>query len=85
MTITLKRAANCQECGARLPVGTRARWYRSGKVYGLECHAKRDTGYQEGEPLGLTYSRYDRYGIYAHDGTKLGSSCGCEDYPCCGH
>lgn len=33
------------------------------------------------EPLGLTLSRHDRYGFYSSDGVRLGSSCGCEDYP----
>jgi len=61
-------------------------------VYGLTCHparkARKGRGAayaRDGEPLGQTYSRLDRYGLYASDGTKLGSSCGCEDYPCCGH
>lgn len=40
MVITLKRAGVCRECGAQLPAGTRASWYRNGAVYGLNCHAK---------------------------------------------
>ena len=91
--ITLKFEGRCADCGATLPVGPRAKWYGRGRVYGIGCHTKetskapslRATGYREGEPLGLTYSRLDRYGVYSHDGTKLGSTCGCEDYPCCGH
>ena len=40
MIITLKRAGTCRECGAALPIGTRANWYRNGAVYGLDCHAR---------------------------------------------
>lgn len=87
-TITLKYAGVCADCGARLPAGSRARWYGRGKVYGLTCHARRDTGqipYREGEQEGLTRSRYDRYGVYTPDGRRIASTCGCIDYPCCGH
>ena len=38
-----------------------------------------------GKPLGYILSRQDPYGIYTPDGRKIGSTCGCEDYPCCGH
>ena len=37
-TITLKFAGKCVDCGAVLPVGTTARWYGRGRVYGLTCH-----------------------------------------------
>ena len=37
-TITLKRKGRCHDCGAILQPGTRARWYRSGAVFGLTCH-----------------------------------------------
>lgn len=37
------------------------------------------------KPLGYILSRQDPYGIYTPDGRKIGSICGCEDYPCCGH
>jgi hypothetical protein len=81
MTITLKRAAACRECGANLPVGTRASWYPNGAVYGLDCHARRAN-----EPRGLTLSRHDPRGLYTPGGRLIGrTSCGCEDYPCCGH
>ena len=36
--ITTKYAGKCADCGATLPVGTRARWYGRGKLYGLDCH-----------------------------------------------
>jgi hypothetical protein len=83
-TITLQYAAACRDCGAELQPGAKARWYGRGRVYGLDCHEQtpRERG---GEPLGQTLSRYDRYGIYSGDGTRLGSHCRCEDYPCCGH
>jgi len=35
MTITLKREGTCAECGATLPAGTRAKWYRDGSLYCL--------------------------------------------------
>jgi hypothetical protein len=38
-----------------------------------------------GEPIGRILSRLDPYGVYTADGQKIGSTCGCEDYPCCGH
>lgn len=39
-TITLKFEGKCADpnCGAILPVGTTARWYGRGRVYGLTCH-----------------------------------------------
>jgi len=86
--ITLKFAGHCRECGAKLPAGSRARWYGKGRVYGLDCHKRDNSGqipYTPGEPEGLTRSRFDRYGVYSPDGRKLGSTCGCIDYPCCGH
>jgi hypothetical protein len=97
MLITLQRNATCAQCGAAVPAGQKAKWYRNGTVYGIGCHESdrrrrgerigdvMERGGREDEPLGLTYSRYDKYGFYSHDGRRLGSSCGCEDYPCCGH
>lgn len=40
-TITLKFKGKCADCGAVLEVGTTARWYGRGRVYGLECHEDR--------------------------------------------
>ena len=34
---------------------------------------------------GMLLSRMDPHGLYTQDGRKIGSSCHCEDYPCCGH
>lgn len=39
-TIMLRRDGQCADCGAALPAGVKARWYRSGAVYGLDCHEK---------------------------------------------
>lgn len=87
--IILKFDANCFDCGAFLPAGTKARWYGKGRVYGQDCHAPSKTkgiqDAQRNELLGLTLSRNDRYGVYTVDGQKIGSTCNCEDYPCCGH
>jgi len=35
--------------------------------------------------IGHYYSSVDPHGVYTPEGRKLGSTCGCEDYPCCGH
>ena len=85
-TITLKYAGKCADCGAELPVGSKAKWYGRGRVYGLECHSK---------PWGLKESKdgnlVDRNG---HIGWVSQGSGGkeyyrnyrgrCEDAPCCG-
>jgi hypothetical protein len=85
----LRYEGKCRDCGAALEVGSKAKWYGRGKVYGIGCHAntgKEKTAYQRGDrSRGAFMSHYDRHGIYSHDGKKLGSSCGCIDYPCCGH
>ena len=95
MLITLTRESTCADCGATLPVGTRAKWYRNGTTYGLSCHAQvkapqRDRGartaFERGDRSpGAVASHHDRAGLYTVDGRRLGSvSCGHEDYPCCG-
>lgn len=38
--ITLKFAGTCADCGAELPVGSTARWYGRGRIYGLSCHTQ---------------------------------------------
>lgn len=38
--ITLKYQGVCADCGAMLPVGSKARWYGRGRVYGLHCHTR---------------------------------------------
>jgi len=70
MVITLRRAGVCADCGAALPVGASARWYRSGKLYGLTCH--------EPAPPAERAARRSR-------GRSAPVSRGrCEDAPCCG-
>lgn len=89
--ITSKFDANCYGCGNRLPAGSKVKWYGRGIVYGLkgECDCNASPFYREvareNESAGLLLSRADRYGVYTVDGQKIGSTCGCEDYPCCGH
>lgn len=73
--ITLKYPGTCRTCGKRLHRGTRAMWLGRGTILCL-CHDA---------PAGLIASCNDPYGIYTPDGRKIGSSCNCEDYPCCGH
>lgn len=38
-TIITRYKGYCQQCSAPLPIGTEAKWYGRGKVYGIECHA----------------------------------------------
>ena len=92
--IKLRYAARCADCGAHLAVGSLARYYGRGRIYGLECHPhhpQRHTAAEvaqaerDGAEPGMIASMADPYGVYSRDGEKLGSTCGCEDYPCCGH
>lgn len=67
-----------KNCGAFLPAGSRIRYYGRGRVYGVDCHDRNgriDNSDQNGRD----------YGVYSSDGRKIGSTCNCEDYPCCGH
>lgn len=41
--------------------------------------------YATEKPLGLILSERDPHGVYTVDGHRIGSTCHCEDYPCCGH
>ncbi len=80
--IKLKYEGTCKDCGASLPVGSPARYYGSGKIYGTECHedkregkGRRDnrTAYQlRDKSQGAINSHHDKHGIYAADGTKMG-------------
>jgi len=86
-TITLKYSGRCKDCGAFLPAGSRAKYYGRGRIYGIGCHSKKNkTAYEQGDRSpGAIASHFDRTGVYSYDGRKIGSTCGCEDYPCCGH
>ncbi len=90
--IETKFDSRCADCGSPLPAGTRVKWYwNSRKVYGIDCHTKEEsrrvqTTYEAGDMSpGSVASHHDPTGVYAADGQKMGSTCGCEDYPCCGH
>ncbi len=37
------------------------------------------------ETPGMIMSRLNPHGVFTPDGRQIGSTCGCEDYPCCGH
>jgi hypothetical protein len=52
MIITLKRAGTCRQCGADLKPGSRAKWYRNGAVYGLDCHADEHSTRRDTAPHG---------------------------------
>jgi len=97
--IKLKYRGTCVDCGTSLPKGTRATWL--GRRQGVRCldcdvssmltsqaqqRADGRTAYEQGDRSpGAVASHYDRHGIYTVDGQRIGSSCGCIDYPCCGH
>ena len=36
-------------------------------------------------PLGYVLSCQNPHGVFTPDGRQIGSTCHCEDYPCCGH
>lgn len=60
------------------------------KLHQLEEDARMEADWlarQEADdrPLGYVLSCQDPYGVYTPDGRKIGSTCNCEDYPCCGH
>ena len=59
------------------------------KLHQLEEDARMEADWlarqAEDRPLGYVLSCQDPYGVYTPDGRKVGSTCHCEDYPCCGH
>ena len=67
--ITLKYAGKCNDCGSKLAVGEKARWYSRGIVYGIVCHDSPDG-------LGVQWDN--------KRGVAVGRSGRCEDAPCCG-
>lgn len=75
-TITLKFEGKCADsnCGAILPVGSKAKWYGRGRVYGIGCHSAPQTGrkvnYYYSPTTGGEWSQ--------------NASGRCEDAPCCG-
>ena len=84
MIIKAKFSSTCPTCGRRIKKGDSVEWSKGRKAVHADC-SDVTPAYREGEPLGLTRSRHDRYGVYAADGHRMGSTCGCIDYPCCGH
>ena len=84
--VTLTTDDRCADCGAGLRAGETVKRYGNGKVYGTRCHGRKGSAWSRGDrSRGARNSHLDPHGAYAVDGTKLGSSCSCEDYPCCGH
>ena len=88
--LSLRYAATCADCGARLEAGARARYYGPRQVYGVDCHANgnpepRRPGGPVDDTPGALASYHDPRGAYAADGTFLGTvGPRCEDAPCCG-
>jgi hypothetical protein len=78
-TITLKFEGKCADpnCGAVLAVGTKAKWYGRGKVYGLDCHSSPWKGQRK---------RKVNYFYSPTTGNEWSQNANgrCEDAPCCG-
>ena len=86
MVITSKYYGKCKVCGSKINKGERINWERGQGASHLDCNIDDPMkGYHPNESKGLTMSRFDKYGVYNHAGDKIGSTCNCEDYPCCGH
>ena len=81
--IICKYTGECEVCGVRIDVGEPALWLGKGRLECEVCTAIETA--DSDEPLGMTLSRHDPYGVYTPAGVKIGSTCNCEDYPCCGH
>jgi len=77
--ITLKFAGTCKECGTELPVGTKAKWYGRGVVYGLDCHSK-----PVGTPRRSRYKSNFYYSPSTGNEWYQNKNGRCEDAPCCG-
>lgn len=82
--ITLKFEGKCADksCGAVLPVGSKAKWYGRGRVYGIGCHGSK--------PSKKRYGGYRNSGINVYYSPSTGNEWSqnargrCEDAPCCG-
>ena len=81
--INLRYSGRCVVCGARLRKGARAVF--NGKGRGVQCLDHESGLVACDDSPGARASAADPYGFYTRDGRKIGSSCGCIDYPCCGH
>ena len=72
-TIKLKFEGKCADCGTVLAVGTKAKWYGRGRVYGLDCHEK---------PQSNKVNHY--YSPTTGNSWSQRAGGRCEDAPCCG-
>lgn len=91
--ITLTFAGTCRACKSVLPVGSRARWYGHGVVYGLACHADTRTEEQKAASRARYARPIERLSASApmmamssfEDATLTqGIRCSHEDAPACG-
>ena len=80
-TITLKFEGKCADrnCGAILPVGTKAKWYGRGKVYGLSCH---ETPFEVRKFSKRRVNEF--YSPTTGNSWSQNANGRCEDAPCCG-
>lgn len=74
--ITLKFAGKCKECGSKLEVGEKAKWYGKGIVYGLSCHGQSQKVDENGR-IGWVANNNGVETYQNYNGR-------CEDAPCCG-
>jgi hypothetical protein len=79
--ITVKYPGRCRACGTTIDAGTQAKYIAST----LTCIGCKSPA-RGRKPAGYYASRRDPGGLYSYDGRLIGRvSCGCIDYPCCGH
>lgn len=72
MTITLKHEAQCRDCGAVLPAGTKARWFRNGDIYGNACHRWQVADLSEARRASLLEAVQDVLGTVRRAGRPQG-------------
>ncbi len=73
-TISLRWAGTCRDCGAHLPVGSRARYYGRGRVYGVGCHGRGGGGSARSS---VVSTRCEDYPCCGHGPPPMGDGGGC--------
>lgn len=91
--ITANRPDRCRRCQGDIPPGTKIRYGGPGRIYHLKRDCPAGDTPSERSPRrgpvddtpGALASYYDPRGVYAANGTFLGTTGPrCEDAPCCG-
>jgi hypothetical protein len=79
--ITVKYPGRCRACGTTIDAGAQAQYIDS-RLACIGCKAPA----RGRKPRGYWRSKVDPSGLYSYDGRLVARvSCGCIDYPCCGH